>query len=123
MKKKIISVVFIILITALLFTNAADWLHKDYLSSVFTYLSTLFTYPSDLFGGISMGLGTAFTWFLVVFLYAWLIYWAFMEDKNAPPGICPADMPLLKSIPIPTKKRCFLAKPFVWLMERSGETG
>ena len=84
---------------------------------MFTYLSTLFTYPSDLFVGISVGLGTAFTWFLVVFLYAWLIYWAFIEDKNASPGICPVDMPLLRPIPIPTKKRCFLAKPFVWLME------
>ena len=117
MKEKIISVVFIILVTALLFTNVSDWLLDNYLSSAFTYLSTLFTYPSTLFFGFILVLGTFFTLFLVVFLYAWLIYWAFIEDKNARPYICPADMPILRPIPIPTKNRCFYEKPFVWLME------
>ncbi len=116
-KKKITSVVSIILLTALLFTNAPDWLLDNYLSAVFNSLSSLVNYPSTLFGGLIRVLGTAFTWFLVVFLYAWLIHQAFTKDKNTHPGISPADMPLLKPIPIPTKNRCFYVKPFVWLME------
>ena len=115
-QKKITPVVFIVLLTVLLFTNALDWLIGTYLSVVFNYISISFTYPSTLFGWLILVLGTAFTWFLVVFLYAWLIHRAFIEDENARPGICPADMPPLRPVPIPTKNRCFYEKPFVWLM-------
>ncbi len=110
MRKKLSSIIFMGIFTVLLFTTVPDRIFD-------VDLSTLFRYPSTLFGWIVCVLGTFFTWFVVVLLYAWLIHRAFIKDENSSPAICRADMPLLKPLPIPTKNRCFYAKPFVWLIE------
>ena len=89
------------------------------LSIVLVALTTVILAPdnslSTWFHWIRDFLGTAFSWFLVAFLYACLIHSAFVERVS--PKTRPEDMPILRPIPIPTKSRCWFVKPFVWLIE------
>ena len=123
MRKKLSSIISIAILMALLLTDVPDLLFDNYLSPVLKFLATRFIYPSTFFNVIDLILGTVFTWFVVLFFFAWLIHRAWINE-NSRPGIRPADMPILRPIPIPTKNRRFYARLLVWLMEpRRWEVG